>query len=179
MKKAGRDTGFKMIESEVIFGALKIPFDLPATTAEGQAACFGVWAMRVGEIAMVGLGGIGRPVDHQPEFFPFTSHRRNAGCSHTSHHGRIDHPRFRRLQLRDDLLAHNRPRGRVTPRAVADHLLEALCRPASLLGHRFNRCSPARQQPPPGAHRRLPRRLLRPGFAATGVKNPRRSFAWR
>jgi len=71
--KAGPGAAFKVVESEVVFGALEVLFDVPAATAERQAARFGGWAVQVSQIVMIRLGGIGRPVDHEPEFFEFAS----------------------------------------------------------------------------------------------------------
>ena len=41
MMKAGPRASCKMIESQVVFGALEVLFDVPAAAAERQAACFG------------------------------------------------------------------------------------------------------------------------------------------
>ncbi|MEN9631900.1 MAG: hypothetical protein RL077_304 [Verrucomicrobiota bacterium] len=53
--------------------------------------------------------------------------------------GLIDNPRFHRLQVRNDLLAHHRPQRRIAPRTVADELLQPLRLHAQPLRHRLNR----------------------------------------
>jgi hypothetical protein len=73
MMKAVPGAVFEMIESEVIFGALKIVFDRPATAAERQTKRFSALTMQMGEIAPVGLGGIRWPYNHEPEFFQFAA----------------------------------------------------------------------------------------------------------
>ena len=47
MMKAGPQAAFKMVEPEIVFGALEELFDLPATAAERQAAGFGGRAVQV------------------------------------------------------------------------------------------------------------------------------------
>ena len=69
--KSGPRASFKMVEPKVVFGALEILLDVPSAAAEGQALRFGGWSMQVSQIVMIRFGGIGWPVDHQPEFFEF------------------------------------------------------------------------------------------------------------
>jgi hypothetical protein len=50
----------------------------------------------------------------------------------------IDYPRFNRLQVRNNLLAHNFPYSLIAPRAVADELLQTLR--ATPIGSTDSRC---------------------------------------
>src|SRR5271154_3983079 len=71
MMKASPRTAFEMIQSQVILGALKVLFDVPAGAAQFQATGFGGWPVEVGQVIVVGFGITRRPIHHQPDFFQF------------------------------------------------------------------------------------------------------------
>ncbi|OAM91562.1 hypothetical protein AW736_02680 [Termitidicoccus mucosus] len=55
MMKAGPRAAFKMVEPEIVFGALEVLLDMPATATEREAARFGGGTMQVGQIVMIGF----------------------------------------------------------------------------------------------------------------------------
>lgn len=63
MMKLGPGAAFKMVEAEIMFGALQIVFDLPATATKRQQTRFIERSMQAGEGVMIGLGGVSRPVN--------------------------------------------------------------------------------------------------------------------
>src|SRR5208282_4809720 len=71
MMKASPRTAFEVIQSQVIFGALEVLFDVPAGAAQFQAAGFGRRSMEMGQVIVIGFGVPRRPVYHQPDFFQF------------------------------------------------------------------------------------------------------------
>src|ERR1700719_4610991 len=60
---------FKVVQAQVILGALEVLFDVPAWAAQFEATRFGWRTMEMSEIEVVGLVGAGRPIDYQPHFF--------------------------------------------------------------------------------------------------------------
>ena len=58
-------TAFKVIQAQVVLGALKVLFDVPAGAAQFQAAAFGGRSMEMGQVIVIGFGVPCRPV-HQP-----------------------------------------------------------------------------------------------------------------
>src|SRR5208283_4895672 len=73
MMKTSPRAAFEMIQSQVILGALKVLFDVPAGAAQFQAAGFGGRAVEMGQVIVVGFGVPRRPVHHQPDFFQLAS----------------------------------------------------------------------------------------------------------
>src|ERR1035437_2636660 len=71
MMEASPRAAFEMVQSQVIFGALEVLFDVPAGAAQFQAAGFGGWSMEMGQVVVIGFGVPCRPVHHQPDFFQF------------------------------------------------------------------------------------------------------------
>src|ERR1700691_3909305 len=71
MMKASPRTAFEMIQCQVILGALKVLFDVPAGAAQFQAAGFGGRTVEMGEVIVIGFGVPRRPVHYQPDFFQF------------------------------------------------------------------------------------------------------------
>src|SRR5271169_2448875 len=72
MMKASPSAAFEMIQAQVILGALKVLFDMPAGAAQFQAAGFGGRSMEMGQVIVIGFGVPRRPVHHQPDFFQFS-----------------------------------------------------------------------------------------------------------
>src|SRR5208283_5017906 len=71
MMKASPRTVFEMIQPQIILGALKVLFDVPAGAAQFQAAGLGGRSVEMGQVIVIGFGGPRRPVYHQPDFFQF------------------------------------------------------------------------------------------------------------
>jgi len=71
MKTAPRST-FKVVQAQVILGALKVLFNVPAGTTQLQAARATGRAMEVRQVIMVRFLVATRPVDHQPNLFQFS-----------------------------------------------------------------------------------------------------------
>src|ERR1039457_4659418 len=68
MMKASPRKALEMIQPQIILGALKILFDVPAGAAQFQAAGFGGRSVEMGQVIMIGFGVPRRPVYHQPDF---------------------------------------------------------------------------------------------------------------
>src|SRR5216684_344232 len=73
MMKPAPASPFKVIQAQVVLGALKVLFDVPTRAAQFQATRFGGRTMQVSEVVVIGLGVTRRPIDHQPSFFRFVS----------------------------------------------------------------------------------------------------------
>ena len=71
MMKASPRAAFEMIQSQVILGALKVLFDVPAGAAQFQAAGLGGGSVEMGQVIVIGFGVPRRPVHHPPDFFQF------------------------------------------------------------------------------------------------------------
>src|SRR5260370_12369100 len=73
MMKPAPASPFKVIQAQVVLGALEVLFDVPARAAQFQATRFARRTMQVCEVVVIGLGVTGRPIDHQPRSFRFVS----------------------------------------------------------------------------------------------------------
>src|SRR5271156_2903797 len=71
MMKASPRTAFEMIQSQVMLGALKVLFDVPAGAAQFQATGFGGRVVKMSQVVVIGLGVPRRPVHHPPDFSEF------------------------------------------------------------------------------------------------------------
>src|ERR1039458_5555038 len=71
MMEASPRAAFEMVQSQVIFGALEVLFDVPARAAQFQAAGFGGRSREMRQVIVIGFGVPARPVHHQPDFFQF------------------------------------------------------------------------------------------------------------
>src|ERR1039458_5546188 len=69
MMKASPRAAFEMVQPQVVLGALKVLFDVPAGTAQFQAAGFGGGTVEMGQVIVIGFRIPRRPVHHQPDFF--------------------------------------------------------------------------------------------------------------
>lgn len=69
--KASPRTALKVIQPQVILGALEVLFNAPAGAAQLQATGFGRAPMKMGQAVVIRFGIAGRPVDHQPSLFQF------------------------------------------------------------------------------------------------------------
>src|SRR5215831_2641469 len=71
MMKPASASPFKVIQAQVVLGALEVWLDVPARAAQFEATRFGRRTMQVSEVVGIGLGVTRRPIDHQPGFFRF------------------------------------------------------------------------------------------------------------
>src|ERR1700682_5145584 len=65
-------TAFKVIQAQVVLGALKVLLDMPTGTAQLQASRFGRRSVKMSQVIMIRLGVAGGPVHHQPNLFQFS-----------------------------------------------------------------------------------------------------------
>src|SRR3990172_12284290 len=72
MMKAPPRAAFEVIQSQIIFGALKVLLNVPARAAQFQAAGLVGRLMKMRQVIMVGLRSTGGPVDDQPDPFQFS-----------------------------------------------------------------------------------------------------------
>src|SRR5579863_2291449 len=54
---------FKMVQAQIVFGALEVLLDVPSGTAEAQTACFGGQRLKLSQIIMIRLLSLW-PVHH-------------------------------------------------------------------------------------------------------------------
>src|SRR5579872_5359659 len=71
MMKASPRAALEMVQPQVILGALEVLFDVPAGTAQFQAAGLGGGTVEMGQVIVIRLSVSRRPVHHQPDFFQF------------------------------------------------------------------------------------------------------------
>src|SRR5271157_2023961 len=73
MMKPSPRAAFEMVQPQVILGALEVWFDVPAGTAQFQAAGFGGGTVEMGQGIVIGFRVPRRPIHHQPDFFQIAS----------------------------------------------------------------------------------------------------------
>ena len=93
MVKPGPGAAFKMVEPEIVFGALEVLFDMPATAAECQATRFGGRTMQVGQIVVIRFGGLAGQSTTSQSCSSSPPALRKACCNQTSHQARRGAPR--------------------------------------------------------------------------------------
>ena len=67
--EASPGASFKMIQTQIVLGTLKVLFNVPARPAQLEARRFGKGPVKMGQVIVVGLRIIRRPIHHQPGFF--------------------------------------------------------------------------------------------------------------
>lgn len=71
MMKTSPGTTFEVVQSQIIFGALEVLFNMPAGAAQPQAASFRRRPMEMRQVIVIRFGITCGPVDHQPDPFQF------------------------------------------------------------------------------------------------------------